>query len=201
MSIFLLLVISWAYAIAVFALVQSAAFQAAVDAQQFRRQVRRLVEPRHRGRLRAAAGRIVGADLDEHYRRFVVIDKREERVQSVVTEQLAFDVPCGPGATAPHRRCSGWLARASRVRRVLALTNDDDANLAVVMTAALLRPDLPVLGRCAAKRTLTRMDISAPDSAINADDRVWRLPHSLVDPPPGEPPPLLLADGQRTGAS
>lgn len=44
MSIFLL-VISWAYAIGVFlALVQSAAFQAAVAAQQFRRQVRRLVE-------------------------------------------------------------------------------------------------------------------------------------------------------------
>lgn len=171
MSIFLL-VISWAYAIAVFfALVQSAAFQAAVDAQQFRRQVRRLVEPFVIVAGYGAAGRIVGADLDEHYRRFVVIDKREERVQSVVTEQLAFDVPAVQGDCATpavlgmaglgHRECEG----------VLALTNDDDANLAVVMTAALLRPDLPVLGRCAAKRTRTRMEHFAPDSAINADDR------------------------------
>ncbi|MCB0944834.1 MAG: NAD-binding protein, partial [Mycobacterium sp.] len=35
------------------------------------------------------AGRIVGADLDEHYRRFVVIDKREDRVESVSSGQLS----------------------------------------------------------------------------------------------------------------
>jgi Trk K+ transport system NAD-binding subunit len=171
MSIFLL-VISWAYAIAVFfALVQSAAFQAAVAAQQFRRQVRRLVEPFVIVAGYGAAGRIVGADLDEHYRRFVVVDNREDRVQSVVSEQLTFDVPAVQGDCATpavlgmaglgHRECEG----------VLALTNDDDANLAVVMTAALLRPDLPVLGRCAQKRTRTRMEHFAAGSAINADDR------------------------------
>ena len=54
---------------------------------------------------------------------------------------------------------------------MLALTDDDDANLAVVMTASLLRPDLPVLGRCAHRRTRTRMEHFAPASAINADDR------------------------------
>lgn len=171
MSIFLL-VISWAYAIGVFlALIQSAAFQAAVAAQQFRRGVRRLVEPFVIVAGYGVAGRIVGADLDEHYRRFVVIDKSEERVQSVVSEQLTFDVPALQGDCATpavlgmaglgHRECEG----------VLALTNDDDANLAVVMTAALLRPDLPVLGRCAERRTRTRMEHFAPGSAINADDR------------------------------
>lgn len=171
MSIFLL-VISWAYAIAVFfALVQSGPFQAAVDAQQFRRQVRRLVEPFVIVAGYGAAGRIVGADLDEHYRRFVVIDKREDRIQSVVTGELTFDVPAVQGDCATpavlgmaglgHRECEG----------VLALTNDDDANLAVVMTAALLRPDLPVLGRCAERRTKTRMEHFAPGAAISADDR------------------------------
>lgn len=171
MSIFLL-VISWAYAIAVFfALVQSAPFQAAVGAQQFRRQVRRLVEPFVIVAGYGAAGRAVGADLDEHYRRFVVIDKDEARIQSVVSEQLTFDVPAVQGDCATpgllgmaglgHPECEG----------VLALTDDDDANLAVVMAAALLRPDLPVLGRCAEKRTRSRMERFAPGSAINADDR------------------------------
>ena len=171
LSIFLL-VISWAYAIAVFfALVQSAAFQAAVDAQQFRRQVGRLVEPFVIVAGYGNAGRIVGTDLDEHYRRFVVIDKSAENVQSVVSAQLTFDVPavqadCGTPAVLGmaglgHRECEA----------VLALTDDDDANLAVVMTTSILRPDLPVLGRCAAKRTRTRMEHFAPGSAINADDR------------------------------
>lgn len=171
MSIFLL-VISWAYAIGVFlALVQSAAFQAAVAAQQFRRQVRRLVKPFLIVAGYGNAGRIVGADLDEHYRRFVVIDERDDRVQSVVSEQLSFDVPAVQGDCATpallgmaglgHPNCEG----------VLALTDDDDVNLAVVMTASLLRPDLPVLGRCARQRTRNRMEHFAPGSAINADDR------------------------------
>ena len=172
MSIFLL-VISWAYAIAVFfALVQGSAFQAAVAAQQFRRQVRRLVEPFVIIAGYGDAGRIVGADLDEHYRRFVVVDTRDDRVESVKSdEQLSFDVPAVQGDCAVpavlgmaglgHPECEG----------VLALTNDDDANLAVVMAASLLRPDLPVLGRCAERRTRTRMEHFAPGSAINADDR------------------------------
>lgn len=171
MSIFLL-VISWAYAIGVFfSLIQSTPFQTAVAAQQFRRQVRRLVEPFVIVAGYGAAGRIVGADLDEHYRRFVVVDQREDRVQSVSSGQLSFDVPALEGNCATpavlgmaglgHRNCEG----------VLALTDDDDANLAVVMTTSLLRPDLPVLGRCAQRRTRTRMEHFSPASAISADDR------------------------------
>ena len=171
LSIFLL-VISWAYAIGVFlALVQSTAFQAAVAAQQFRRQVRRLVEPFVIVAGYGDAGRIVGAELDEHYRRFVVIDRREDRVQSVISARLSFDVPAVQGDCATpavlgmaglgHRDCEG----------VLALTDDDDTNLAVVMAVSLLRPDLPALGRCAEQRTRTRMEHFAPGSAITADDR------------------------------
>ncbi len=171
MSIFLL-VISWAYSIGVFlALIQGAAFQSAVAAQQFRRQVRRLVEPFVIVAGYGDAGRIVGAELDEHYRRFVVIDKSEDRVQSVTSEQLAFDVPAVQGdCAAPavlgmaglgHRDCEG----------VLALTDDDDTNLAVVMAASLLRPDLPVLGRCARRSTAARIEHFAPGAAINADER------------------------------
>lgn len=171
MSIFLL-VISWAYTIAVFfALVQGAPFQSAVAAQQFRRRVRGLVEPFVIVAGYGNAGRIVGAELDGHDRRFVVIDVRGDKVQSVVSEQLSFTVPAVQGDCATpavlgmaglaHRTCEG----------VLALTDDDETNLAVVMTASLLRPDLPVLGRCAQSRTRTRMEHFAPGSAINADDR------------------------------
>ena len=167
-----LLVISWAYAIAVlFALVQSAPFQAAVATQKFRRKVRRIVEPFVIVAGYGDAGRIVSAELDQHYRRFVIVDQRAERIQAVIAEQFSSDVPALQGDCAVpavlgmaglgHRDCEG----------VLALTDDDDTNLAVVMTAALLRPDLPVLGRCAGKRTRARMEQFAPGSGIGADDR------------------------------
>ena len=171
LSIFLL-VISWAYAIGVFlALVQSAAFQSAVATQQFRRQVRRLVEPFFIVAGYGDAGQIVGADLDENNRRFVVVDAQEASVQSVISEQLSSDVPAVQGDCASpgmlgmaglgHRDCEG----------VLALTDDDDTNLAVVIATSLLRPDLPVLGRCEHEATRERMEHFAPSSAINADDR------------------------------
>ncbi len=170
-SIFLL-VIGWAYAIGVFfALIQGEAFQTAVATQQFRRQVRRLVEPFIILGGYGDAGRAVGTELDEHHRRFVVIDKGADRVESVTSQQLTFDVPalrgdCGSPAVLGiaglgHPQCEG----------VLALTDDDDSNLAVVMAASLLRPDLPVLGRCSRRRTGNRMEHFAPASAINADDR------------------------------
>ncbi len=183
LSIFLL-VISWAYGIGVFlALIQGAAFQAAVAAQQFRRQVHRLVEPFVIVAGYGDAGRIVGAELDEHYRRFVVVDRSEDSVASVISGQLSFDVPavqadCAAPAVLGmaglgHRNCEG----------VLALTADDDTNLAVVMAASLLRPDLPVLGRCAHHRTGTRMEHFAPNSAINAGDRFSRYLALSIDRP------------------
>lgn len=171
MSIFLL-VISWAYSIAVFiALIQSPAFQAAVAAQQFRRQVRRLVEPFLIVAGYGEAGRAVGTDLDEHYRRFVVVERSEERIQAVTSGQLTFDVPAVQGDCATPA-VLGMAGLGSRqCEGVLALTDDDDTNLAVVMTASLLRPDLPVLGRCGSRRTRERMEHFAPGSAINPDDR------------------------------
>jgi Trk K+ transport system NAD-binding subunit len=60
-----------------------------------------------------------------------------------------------------HRDCEG----------VLALTNDDDANLAVVMTVSLLRPEVPVFARCTDHRIQARMEHFSPAAVINPDDR------------------------------
>jgi voltage-gated potassium channel len=171
MSIFLL-VVSWAYAIGVFfSLIHDTAFQDAIAAQRFRRQVRRMVEPFVIVAGYGQAGRVVGAELDDRGHRFVVVDKDEARVQSVVSEQLSFDVPAVEGDCATpallgmaglaHRDCEG----------VLALTNDDDANLAVVMTVALLRPEVPVLARCSDHRIQARIEHFSPAAVINAGDR------------------------------
>ena len=97
MSIFLL-VISWAYAIGVFPRAgPKYRFPGRCRrSQQFRRQVRRLETFSHRCRVwKCRPDR--RRRPDEHYRRFVVIDERDDRVQSVVSEQLSFDVPAVQG--------------------------------------------------------------------------------------------------------
>ncbi|MEO6793667.1 MAG: NAD-binding protein [Mycobacterium sp.] len=172
MSIYLV-VISWAFAIGVFfSLINDTAFQDAIATQRFRRQVRRMVEPFVIIAGYGQAGRAVGAELDEHGHRFVVIDKQESRVQSVISEQFSSDVPAVEGdCTIPallgmaglaHRDCEG----------VLALTNDDDANLAVVMTVALLRPEVPVFARCSDPKIQARIERFSPAGVISAGDRV-----------------------------
>lgn len=171
MSIYLV-VISWAFAIGVFfSVINDTAFQDALAAQRFRRQVRRMVEPFVIIAGYGQAGRAVGAELDEHGHRFVVIDKQESRIAAVVTEQFSSDVPAleGDCAVPPllgaaglaHRDCEG----------VLALTDDDDANLAVVMTVALLRPEVPVFARCSDPNIQARIERFSPAGVINPGDR------------------------------
>ena len=171
MSIYLL-VVSWAYAIGVFfSLVQDTAFRDAIATQRFRRRVRRMVEPFFIVAGYGHAGRAVGAELDGQQRRFVVIDHQESRVQSVVSEQLSFDVPAVEGDCAtPAMLGMAGLAHGE-CEGVLALTDDDDANLAVVMTVSLLRPEVPVLARCIDHRIKARMERFCPAAIINPNDR------------------------------
>ena len=54
---------------------------------------------------------------------------------------------------------------------VLALTDDDEANLAVAMTAALLRPELTVVARTTSAVVAERMGAFGSPTVINPFDR------------------------------
>jgi Trk K+ transport system NAD-binding subunit len=165
-------VIGWAYAIgSLFALLQDRAFREAVLVQRVRRKVRRLDEPFLVVAGYGQAGRLVCRSLDEARRRFVVVDQSRDHIDSLEAHQLAVEAPALEGdASSPavlglvglgHRHCEG----------VLALTDDDDDNLAVVMTVTLLRPDLPVIARCHDRVVAERMRAFGPTAVINPSDR------------------------------
>ena len=80
-------------------------------------------------------------------RRFVVLDGNEDRIDALDLASYHADVP-GLVADARNPGHLGVAGLANpQCEAVLALTNDDEANLAVTMTAALLRPELPVIAR------------------------------------------------------
>lgn len=54
---------------------------------------------------------------------------------------------------------------------MLALTNDDEVNLAVTMTASLLRPDLPVIARTVSAPIAERMHAFGTPVVVNPFDR------------------------------
>ncbi len=141
-------VVAWAYAIgSVLALLQDRGFKEAMGLQRFERRVRRLREPFLIIAGFGQAGQVVARSLDRTDHRMVVLDVEPQRIEALDLAAFKSDVPgLAADASNPfelrraglnHKDCAG----------IIALTNDDEANLAIAMAASLLRPDLPVVCR------------------------------------------------------
>lgn len=202
----------WAYSLgAAFALLQEPGFRKALSMQRFHRRVKNLREPFILIAGYGQAGRTLALALDQLGRRLVIIDEDPGRIDVLVADQLNSDAPSidgdprNPGilglAGLGHPMCEG----------VMAMTDKDEMNLAVVMSTHLLRPDLPVITRCSERENLQRLTDFAPQAVINPYDRfghylvmalskpvTYQLASWLLDEP-GTPLPKLhteLASGR-----
>ncbi|TFV64581.1 potassium transporter TrkA [Geodermatophilus sp. DF01-2] len=167
-----LTVIGWAYAIgSLLALLQDRAFRSALALQHFTRKVARLREPFVLVAGYGRAGELLGAGLDALGRRFVVLDLDDERIDALEVGSFHADVP----GLAADARDPGHLAVAGLnhpcCEAVVALAADEEANLAVVMAAGLLRPDLPVIARATSRGMVERMRAFGSPSVVDPFDR------------------------------
>ncbi len=165
-------VIGWAYAIgSLLALLRDRAFRQALALQHFTRKVNRLVEPFVLVAGFGRTGELLGHSLDRIGRRFVVLDIDPERIDGVELDSFVADVP----GLAVDARDPGHLAVAGLdhacCASVVALTDDEEANLAVVMAAALLRPDVDVVARVTSPDLAQRMQEFGNPSLVNPFDR------------------------------
>jgi voltage-gated potassium channel len=166
-----LTVVGWAYAIgSLLGLLQDRAFRSALALQRFTRRVARLSEPFVLIAGYGRAGELLGHSMDALGRRVVVLDRNEERIDGLELETYHGDVP----GLAADARDPGHLGFAGLdhpcCEAVVALTDDDEANLAVVMTTALLRPDLPVIARATTRVMAERMRVFGSPSVVNPFD-------------------------------
>ena len=167
-----LTVVGWAYAIgSLLSLLQDRAFRSALALQHFSRKVSRLREPFVLIAGYGRTGELVGHSLDALGRRFVVLDRFAERIEGLELDSYHADVP---GLTADARD-PGHLAVAglghAYCEAVVALTDEEESNLAIVMAAALLRPDLPVIARVTSRMIGERMQAFGSPSMVNPFDR------------------------------
>jgi voltage-gated potassium channel len=197
-----LTVVGWAYAIgSLLALVQERSFRQALALQHFTRKVRRLGEPFLLIAGYGQTGELLARSLDALGRRFVVIDSDSGRIDDLYLDSYHADVPGlvadagDPGHLAVaglgHPYCEG----------VLAITDNDEANLAAAQAAALLRPDLPVITRTVSPEMEARMKVFGSPTVVNPFDRfgdhlrlALRAPASYqlltwLESGPGEPLP------------
>lgn len=161
----------WAYSIgALFALLQDPAFRNARERQKFRRKVARISEPFLIVCGYGQTGRAVCRTLDDLGRAFVVIDEQRSRLDVLATDQLMRDVP----ALEADVRDPAMLGLAGmgdrRCQGIVVVTDDDDANLAVVMAGHLLRPELQIVVRASSREHAEYMADFTPHAIVNPDD-------------------------------
>lgn len=151
-------VIGWAYTLGtVFSLLSDRNLQQAIHTQRFLRAVRRLREPFYLVCGYGETGRLICEALDQMRFRMVVVELDEGHIGNTELQNYHADVPalCADArnpeilayAGLSHPHCAG----------VLALTNDDNANLAIAIAARLLAPRLPTLCRAESRETAANM--------------------------------------------
>ena len=167
-----LTVIGWAYAIgSLLALLNDSGFRGAIAMHRFTRKVGRLREPFLLFAGYGRTGELLGRAFDNLGRRFVVVDLDDDRVESLDLDPYFADVPglVADAANPDHLLAAGLNHQFCE--GVLALTNNDEANLTVTMSAALLRPDLPVIARTVSSAIEDRMHAFGTPTVVNPFDR------------------------------
>jgi len=190
-------VVTWAYAIGtMLAQLQDPGFKRTMAMQRFRRRVGRIREPFWLMVGFGQTGELLGSWIDALGHRFVAIDLLPERITAAELGAFQADVPAlAADARDPTVLTLAGL-RQSFCQGVLALTDDDEANLAVLMAASVLRPDVTVLGRASDRALATRMRAFGSPVIINPFDSfgdhfrvelrapaVERLAHWLMSAP------------------
>ena len=161
-------VIGWAYLLAnLLSLGRDKAVRKALADLRFHRRMQALVEPFYLICGFGETGHLIARALDQRGRRFVVVEIDETRANEVDL----MDFRQVPLALAADARLPASLEaaglRKDQCRAVLALTNDDRANLAVAMTVRLLEPNVPVVARAMTRDTAANMASFGTDHIIN----------------------------------
>ena len=166
-----LTVIGWAWAIGtLLALSQDRGFRQALAIGRFVRRVRALPEPFVLIAGYGQTGQRLARSLDALGRRVVVVDSAQEPIDELALESFRADVPgLVADARSPQTLLLAGLAH-ERCEAAIALTNDDEANLAVAMTGALLRPELLLIARTVSRPVAERMRAFGATEVINPFD-------------------------------
>ena len=165
-------VISWSYSIlTVLALLQDKAFLHTLVTSRFAWRVRRLHTPFYLVCGCGETGSLICRALDVLGHDFVILEKDRLRVDELDLEDFITSDP----VAAVDASLSANLLLAGlchpQCRGVLAVTNDEQANLAIAINVRLLNPDLPVLARVRSLLVAANMASFGTHHIINAYDR------------------------------
>ncbi len=163
-----LTVIGWSYSVVtLIGLLQDKGFQNTLTVNRFRRRILHLEEPFYLICGCGETGNLICRTLDRLGHAFVVLEKDELRVQELDLQDYKTDTPAlAADARQPDNLLLAGLQHP-KCRAVLAVTNDEESNLAVAIAARLLNPDVAVIGRSHSEGVAANMASFGTDHIIN----------------------------------
>ena len=163
-----LTVVGWSYSVVtLIGLLQDKGFQNTLTVNRFARRVRRLKEPFYLVTGSGETGNLICRTFDRAGQAFVVIERDEMRVEELDLQDFKTDIPAlAADARQPDTLLLAGLQHA-KCRGVLAVTNDEQTNLAIAIAVRLLNPDIPVIARVRTPAVAANMASFGTDHIIN----------------------------------
>jgi voltage-gated potassium channel len=165
-------VIAWTYAIlTLLSLLQDKAFQHTLVASRFARRVARIQAPFYLVCGCGETGSLICRALDLMGHDFVILEKDEKRVEELDLEDFKTNDPtlAADASVSANLLMAGLLH--PQCRGALAVTNDEEGNLAIAINVRLLNPSLPVLARVRSPLVAANMAAFGTHHIVNAYER------------------------------
>ena len=162
-------VVVWLYSIgSILGLLQDPSLLRAAKGNRFTAKVKHLRQPFYLIAGCGETGSLLMHALDSRNQQAVVLDIDPDRVGSLELGQYHLDIPAlTADASLPENLLTAGLNHPL-CAGVIALTNDDRANLSVAVSTKLLRPELPVLCRADSLKTAANMASFGTDEVVVA---------------------------------
>lgn len=165
-------VIAWSYTIlTLLALLQDKAFQHTLVAVRFAKRVARAKAPFYLVCGCGETGALICRSLDMIGYDFVILEKDPQRVEELNLEDFKTNDPslAADASSSANLLIAGL--RHPQCRGVLAVTDDEECNLAIAINARLLNPAIPVLARVRSPEVAANMASFGTHHIVNAYER------------------------------
>ncbi|BAO43997.1 potassium channel family protein [Thiolapillus brandeum] len=164
-------VVAWIYAIGtILTLLQDKTFQHAIKERRFAQRIRNMGEAFYILCGYGETGRELALALTERGQHVVVIDLNEDKINLLRLQNLRDYVPAlHANARTPRHLLEAGLQHP-RCAGIVALTNNNDVNLKIAITAKLLNPDVTVICRADSHAVEANMASFGTDYIIDPFD-------------------------------
>ncbi len=167
-----LTVIGWSYSVVtLIALLQDKGFQNTLTRNRFARRVRHQREPFYLICGCGETGNLIAHAFDRNGQPFVVLEKDELRVEELELHDFKTDTPAlAADASQPETLLLAGL-KHNKCRGVLAVTNDENTNLAIAIAVRLLNPNIPVIARASSPSVTANLASFGTDHIVDPYER------------------------------